>query len=167
VSADVALSSFTSGNAPFYISGPWNLGKIRSSGVKYAISGVPTIVPGIKPVPLIGVQGAMLTKWAQGHGVTIAAKKVLASFASKDSQLFISNLMLRAPANLQALKVYKRPDTDEFRAAGVGGVPMAAMTAMNAVWASVGTAWVKATSGASKAVPAFKSAAVVVKKAVK
>ena len=167
VSSDVALSSFTSGNAPFYISGPWNLGKIRSSGVSYAISGVPTIVAGIKPVPLIGVQGAMLTKWSKGHGVTIAAKKVLGSLAAKDAQLFISNLMLRAPANLAALKVFKRPDTDEFRSAGAGGIPMAAMTAMNAVWAAVGTAWVKATSGATKAAPAFKSAAAVVKKAVK
>jgi arabinogalactan oligomer / maltooligosaccharide transport system substrate-binding protein len=167
VSADIALNSFTSGNAPFYISGPWNLGKIRASGVSYAITAVPTIVKGIKPVPLIGVQGAMLTSWSTTHGVGIPAKKVLSALAGKDSQLFISNLMLRTPANLQALAQFSRPGATEFQQAGKGGVPMAAMTAMNAVWASVGTAWVKATSGASKAAPAFKSAAAVVKKAVK
>lgn len=167
VSADIALNSFTSGNAPFYISGPWNLGKIRSSGVSYAITPVPTIVKGIKPVPLIGVQGAMLTSWSNSHGVAISAKKVLSALAGKDSQLFISNLMLRTPANLQALAQFSRPGATEFQQAGKGGVPMAAMTAMNAVWASVGTAWVKSTSGASKAAPAFKSAAVVVQKAVK
>lgn len=167
VSADIALTSFTSGNAPFYITGPWNLGKIRSSGVSYAITPVPNIVKGIKPVPLVGVQGAMLTTWANQHGVTIASKKVLASLADKESQLFISNLMLRTPANLQALAQFKRPGATEFQQAGKGGIPMPAMTAMNAVWASVGTAWVKATSGGSKAAPAFKSAAAVVKKAVK
>ena len=167
VSADIALNAFTSGNAPFYISGPWNLGKIRSSSVPYAITAVPTIVKGIKPVPLIGVQGAMLTTWAGRHGVAISSKKVLAALAGKDAQLFISNLMLRTPANLQALAKFNRPGATEFQQAGKGGIPMAAMTSMNAVWASVGTAWVKATSGASKAAPAFKSAAVVVKKAVK
>ncbi len=167
VSADIALNSFTGGNAPFYITGPWNLGKIRSSGVSYAITPVPTIVKGIKPVPLIGVQGAMLTSWSTSHGVGISSKKVLAALAGKDAQLFISNLMLRTPANLQALSQFARPGATEFQQAGRGGVPMPAMTAMNAVWASVGTAWVKATSGASKAAPAFKSAAVVVQKAVK
>lgn len=167
VSADIALTSFTSGNAPFYITGPWNLGKIRSSGVDYAITPVPTIVPGIKPVPLIGVQGAMLTTWANNHGVTISAKKVLSALANKDAQLFISNLMLRSPANLQALASFKRPGATEFQQAGVGGIPMPAMTAMNAVWAAVGTAWVKSTSGASKAAPAFQSASAVVRKAVK
>ena len=167
VSADIALNAFTSGNAPFYISGPWNLGKIRASGVSYAITAVPTIVPGIKPVPLIGVQGAMLSKWSSTHGVSIAAKRILAALAGKDAQLFISNLMLRTPANLQALAQFSRPGATEFQQAGRGGIPMAAMTSMNAVWASVGTAWVKATSGSSKAKPAFISASVVVKKAVK
>jgi len=167
VSAEIALTAFTSGNAPFYITGPWNLGKIRSSGVEYAITPVPNIVKGIQPVPLIGVQGAMLTKWANQHRVTIAAKKVLTALAQKDAQLFISNLMLRTPANLDAAKQFNRPGASEFQQAGKGGIPMAAMTAMNAVWASVGTAWVKATSGASKAAPAFKSADAVVRKAVK
>ena len=167
VSSDIALTAFTSGNAPFYITGPWNLGKIRSSSVSYAISAVPTIVPGIKPVPLIGVQGAMLTSWAARHAVAISAKKVLAALAGTDSQLFISNLMLRSPANLQALSQFSRPGATEFQLAGRGGVPMPAMTAMNAVWAAVGTAWVKSTSGASKAAPAFRSAATVVSKAVK
>ena len=68
VSADIALTSFTGGNAPFYITGPWNLGKIRSSGVDYAITPVPNIVKGIKPVPLVGVQGAMLTTQCTGDG---------------------------------------------------------------------------------------------------
>ena len=167
VSSDIALNAFTSGNAPFYITGPWNLGKIRSSSVPYAISAVPTIVPGIKPVPLIGVQGAMLTTWAGKHGVAISAKKVLTALAGTDAQLFISNLMLRAPANLKALAQFSRPGASEFQVAGQGGVPMPAMTAMNAVWAAVGTAWVKATSGSSKAAPAFKSAAIVVGKSVK
>lgn len=170
VSADVAKSSFTSGNAAFYVTGPWNLGSIRASGVSFAISGFPTIVPGIKPVPLIGVQGAMKTKWAASHGVSTPANKVLSALAGKDAQTFISNLMLRAPANLAALSKYSRPGATEFKNAGKGGVPMAAMTAMNAVWAAVGTAWVKSTSGAvtkGKAAAAFKSASVAVKKAVK
>ena len=170
VSADVAKSSFTSGNAAFYITGPWNLGAIRASGVSYAISGFPTIVNGIKPVPLVGVQGAMLTKYAKTHGVTTPARKVLTALAGEPAQTFISNLMLRAPANQKALAKYNRPGANEFQAAGKGGVPMAAMTAMNAVWAAVGTAWVKSTSGAytkGKPAAAFKAAAATVKKAVK
>ena len=170
VSSDVAKSSFTGGNAAFYITGPWNLGSIRASGVPYAISGFPTIVNGIKPVPLVGVQGAMLTKWAATHGVVAPSRKVLTELAGVDAQTFISNLMLRPPANLTALGKYNRPGANEFQAAGKGGIPMAAMTAMNAVWAAVGTAWVKSTSGnptAASVASAFKAAATSVKKAVK
>ena len=170
VSADVAKSSFTGGNAAFYVTGPWNLGSIRASGVPFAITGFPTIVPGIKPVPLVGVQGAMLTKWSVSHKVSASSKKVLNALAGKDAQNFISGLMLRAPANLASLSTFKRPGATEFQSAGKGGVPMAAMTAMNAVWAAVGTAWVKSTSGAvakGKAAAAFKSASTAVKKAVR
>jgi len=170
----LALSAFTSGKAPFYITGPWNFAKVRASGVSYSITAVPSIVKGIKPVPLVGVQGAMLTTWAAKHGTSIAAKNVLKTFAGKDAQLYISDRMLRSPANLQALALYPstggpqtRQASLDFQRAGHGGVSMPAMTSMNAVWAAVASAWQKSTSGNSKAAPAFKSASAVVKATVK
>ncbi|OIQ81022.1 maltodextrin-binding protein MdxE precursor [mine drainage metagenome] len=159
VSGDIAKNAFTSGNAPFYVTGPWNLADIRKSGVHYAISSVPQIVKGINPVPFSGVQGAMLTTWADKHGVTLSAKDFLNYLATAPVQLELATALLRAPANLKALAKYSDKDMAAFGIAGANAIPMPSIPAMNAVWGAVGGAWVKATSGQSKAVAAFKAAA--------
>jgi maltose-binding protein MalE len=161
VAWDTARSAFTSGNAPFYVTGPWFLPDIKKSGVPYAIMSFPQIVPGVKSVPFSGVQGAMLTTFADKHGVTLAAKQVLNNLATADAQLALSNELLIAPANTKALKSFAANNKDlaAFGEAGKDAIPMPAIPAMNAVWGAVGSAWVKATSGQSKAVAAFKLAA--------
>ena len=159
VSGDIAKAAFTSGNAPYYITGPWFLQDIRNSGVHYAISSVPWIVKGIKPVPFSGVQGAMLSTWADKHGVALSAMDFLNYLATAPVQLELSTKLLRAPANLKALAKYSDKDMAAFGVAGANAIPMPSIPAMNAVWGAVGGAWVRATSGQAKAVAAFKSAA--------
>ena len=159
VGGDTAKNAFTSGNSPYYITGPWFLSDIRKSGVRYAISSVPEIIKGIKPIPFSGVQGAILTTWADKHGVTLSAKDFLNYLATPAVQLGLAEKLLRAPANLKALAQYTDKDMAAFGVAGANAVPMPSIPAMNAVWGAVGGAWVKATSGQSKAVAAFKAAA--------
>ena len=159
VSGDIAKNAFTSGNAPFYITGPWFLADIRKSGVHYAISSVPQIIKGINPVPFSGVQGAMLTTWADKHGVALSAKDFLNYLSTAPVQLELASKLLLPPANLKALAKFKDKDMVAFGVAGVNAIPMPSIPAMNAVWGAVGGAWVKATSGQSKAVAAFKAAA--------
>jgi len=159
VDSATAKNAFTSGNSPYYITGPWFLADIRKSGVHYAISAVPQIVKGINPVPFSGVQGAMLTTWADKHGVSLSAKDFLNYLSTASVQLELADSLLRAPANIKALAKYSDKDMAAFGVAGANAIPMPAIPAMNAVWVAVGNAWIKATSGQGKAVADFKSAA--------
>ena len=159
VTGDIAKAAFTSGNAPFYITGPWFLDDIRKSGVPFRISAVPTIVKGYSPVPYSGVQGALLTTFAAKHNVALEAKAALQDLASAKSQLLISKTALRSPANLQAQKQFEDKDIAAFGIAGKGSIPMPSIVQNNIMWGAVGGAWVKATSGQSKAAAAFQAAA--------
>jgi maltose-binding protein MalE len=159
VTWDVARSAFTSGNAPFYITGPWFLDDIRKSGVSYRISALPVIVPGFKPVPYSGVQGAMMTTFATTHGVALETKAALQDLATVNAQLSISKVALRSPANTSAQKQFTDKDIAAFGIAGAGSIPMPTVAANNVMWGAVGGAWVKATSGQSTAAAAFKAAA--------
>lgn len=159
VNGDIAKAAWTSGNAPFWITGPWFLDDIRKSGVPYRISAVPPMVKGFSPVPYSGVQAALLTTFAAKHNVELAAKAALQDLASASSQLILSKVALKAPANLKAQKQFDDKDIAAFGIAGKGSIPMPALPENNVMWGAVGSAYVKATSGQSKAAAAFKAAA--------
>lgn len=159
VTGDIAKAAFTSGNAPFYVTGPWFLDDIRKSGVPYRISAIPQIIPGYSPVPYSGVQAALLTTFATKHNVALETKAALQDMASASSQLILSGVALKAPANLKAQTKFNDKDIAAFGIAGKGSIPMPAIAENNVMWGAVGSAWVKATSGASKAAAAFKAAA--------
>jgi arabinogalactan oligomer/maltooligosaccharide transport system substrate-binding protein len=59
LSYDVALETFTSGKAPYYITGPWYLPAIKDAGIKYAIDPIPTAGPNPSS-PFIGVLGLVV-----------------------------------------------------------------------------------------------------------
>jgi arabinogalactan oligomer / maltooligosaccharide transport system substrate-binding protein len=159
VTGDIAKSAFTSGNSPFYITGPWYLDDIRKSGVPYRITAVPQIIKGFNPVPYSGVQAALLTTFAAKHNVALEARAALQDLAKPASQLILSGVALKAPANLVAQKQFSDKDIAAFGIAGKGSIPMPTLTENNIMWGAVGSAWVKATSGSAKAAAAFKAAA--------
>ena len=111
-------------------------------------------------VPFLGVQGFMVTKFANDHGVGGAATDLVTNFiatASAQTQLAAANG--RPPANVQAKS--SDPVLREFSAASKGGVPMPNIPQMASVWNDLGQAWVKSMNGAgaTKAAVAFKAAA--------
>jgi maltose-binding protein MalE len=169
VTGDIATAAFTSGKAPFWITGPWNLDKIKAVGFKYRISAVPPIVPGTAAVPFIGSQGVMLTKYAAAHGVEAAATSLVTEFmAGEKAQYQLSALNDRFPANTAAAARVSNPLLKAFGDAGKGGVPIPNISQMNAVWGPLGAAWVNSTKGAGAmpAAKAFAQAQVAIKKAV-
>ena len=163
VTGDTALAAFTSGAAPFYLTGPWNLDKIRLKNINYEISAFPSIVPGAKPVPFYGVQGAMVTKWAgrAKHNVTLQTAAVMNDLSSKKVQLSIANATIRTPANLMARKSFKDDDSSAFFAAGKGAITMPAILEMGLFWSNVAGAWSNVKQG--NAVARFKKAAKTVR----
>jgi len=143
VTGDTALAAFTGNQAPFMVTGPWNLDKIRLKNINYEISSFPTIVKGNKSVPLYGVQGAMMTKWAGPgkHNNKLKVNAVLANLTSKDTQLGLARSTIRTPANKLARAAFKDPDSSSFFVAGQGAITMPQILEMGAVWTPVANAW--------------------------
>jgi arabinogalactan oligomer / maltooligosaccharide transport system substrate-binding protein len=157
VSGDIARDLFTKGKVAYYVTGPWFLGDVQKSGVKYAISAFPAIVPGLKATPFLGVQGFMVTKFSAAHGVESLAKDLVANYMMRPaSQLTLAAANQRFPANLVAGSQVKDKDLRSFGKASVGGVPMPNIPQMASVWQDLGAAWVRSTKG-SGAVPARRS----------
>ncbi len=156
---DTAQNAFLKKQAAFYITGPWASQVLEQSGIKFKIIQLPKIVDA--SVPFLGVQGAMVTKYADPHGVGgLAADFVTNYLTTPAAQLSLAVANGRYPANTVAGKAVHDPVLAEFGKAGVGGVPMPNIPQMNSVWADLGAAWVKATkgSGATKAKTAFTAA---------
>ena len=147
------------GNAAFWITGPWEIDGLKASGNPFRVVQLPKIK--YRSVPFLGVQGTMVTKFAQTHGVESLAKDLVASEMMKPSfQLDLEQANLRFPANKVAGKRVNDAILRQFGAAGLGGVPMPNIPQMGSVWAELGGAWVKATkgTGATPARTAFAQA---------
>ena len=157
VDANIAKDLFLKGKVAYWITGPWFLSDIQKSGVPYAVSAFPTIVPGIKSAPFLGVQGYMVTKYAGAHNVESLAKDLVANYMMQPAaQLSLALANDRSPANLKALAQVKNKDLKAFGAASQGGVPMPNIPQMSSVWQDLGAAWVRSTKGAGST-PARKS----------
>ena len=157
VAWDTARDLFTKGKVAYYVTGPWFLGDVQKSGVKYAISAFPSIVAGHKATPFLGVQGFMVTKFSAAHGVESLAKDLVANYMMRpSSQLTLALANQRFPANTVAGAQVKDKDLRAFGKASVGGVPMPNIPQMASVWQDLGAAWVRSTKG-SGAVPARRS----------
>jgi arabinogalactan oligomer / maltooligosaccharide transport system substrate-binding protein len=155
-----AQNAFLKKQAAFYITGPWATQVLEQSGIKFKIIQVPKII--YPAVPFLGVQGAMVTKYASVHGVDALAQDFVSNYIpTPAAQLALAVANGRYPANTIAGKQVTDPVLAEFGKAGLGGVPMPNIPQMASVWQDLGAAWFKATkgSGATKAKVAFTSAA--------
>ncbi len=165
----IAKTAFTTGKAPFWITGPWELDAIKALPFKYRVTTVPPIVNGQKTVPFLGAQGMMVTKYAAQHGVQTGANALVTQFmATPAFQAKLAAADGRTPANLAAARAVSDPVLKAFGAAGVGGIPMPNVPQMSSVWTALGGAWVNSTkgAGATPANKAFAQAQAQVKKAI-
>ena len=159
VNYDTAKNAFLKGQAAFWITGPWEADTLRSSGLRFRIVQLPRIK--LKSVPFLGVQGFMVTRYANSHGVATLAKDLVASYIMLPaSQRALAAANGRFPANTVAGKQVNNPVLAQFGRAGAGGVPMPNIPQMSSVWEELGGAWLKSTNGtATAARPTFTAAA--------
>ena len=159
VNYDTAKNAFLKGQAAFWVTGPWEADTLRSSGLRFRIVQVPKIK--FRSVPFLGVQGFMVTRFANSHGVATLAKDLVASYIMLPaSQRALAAANGRFPANTVAGKQVNDPVLAQFGSAGAGGVPMPNIPQMSSVWEELGGAWLKATNGTSTAArPTFATAA--------
>ena len=159
VNYDTAKNAFLKGQAAFWITGPWEADTLKQSGLRFRIVQLPKIK--YRSVPFLGVQGFMVTRYANTHGVGTLAKDLVASYImTASSQRALAAANGRFPANLTAGKQVRDTVLAQFGRAGQGGVPMPNIPQMSSVWEELGGAWLKSTNGtATNARPTFQTAA--------
>jgi len=87
---------FETGKAPFIMAGPWALGRIRESGIPYAITNFPG-----GGYPFAGTQGFFIN--VQSENVLLAQAFLNEFIASEDTMLKLYKADPRPPAYLPAL----------------------------------------------------------------
>ncbi len=130
---DVMIETFSNGEAPFAITGPWALGEFDAAGVNYVVEPIPSVQGG-EPRPFVGVQGFMLSAFAANP--LIASTFVLDFMATQEAQEALFEAGGRPPAHTAAFAAVAadNPNVEGFGAAGQNGYPMPAIPEMGSVW---------------------------------
>ena len=139
VTYDVMVDSFGSGNAAFAITGPWAVSQedppgFQAQGVPYEVSAIPPVEGGT-PQPFVGVQGFMVSAFAENG---LLAQTFLSDYMStEEAQLALFEAGGRPPALVSAFEqVQDDPDVAGFGASGAEGVPLPAIPEMGSVWSA-------------------------------
>lgn len=136
LSGDVAKEAFINGQAPYMITGPWNVGDFVSAGINVGIEKVPS-AGGQPSQPFVGVQGFFIS--AKSKNALLANEFVVNYLGTKDVQLAMYEAGGRAPALQSALdEIGDDPIVGGFAEVGKDGVPMPSIPAMDTVWADWG-----------------------------
>lgn len=138
LTGDIAKEQFTKGQAPYWITGPWNLKDLKASGVKYSIEAIPS-AGGKDATPFVGVQGFFIN--SKSANKVAASKFLLDYIGTEKNQTALANSGFRAPANKAAFAKVNSSDKDiaAFGAVGTKGVPMPNIPQMDAVWTDWGS----------------------------
>lgn len=132
---DTMMSLFQNGNAATMMTGPWAFGDVRSAGVNYGFTQIPSY-QGQYGRPFLGAQGFMVSSFSENK---MLANIFLNEFvATKETMLAIFEGDPRPTAFLPAADIINEdPDMRGVMEAAAEAIPMPAIPAMNAVW----TAW--------------------------
>jgi maltose-binding protein MalE len=131
-----AQTLFTGGKLAMWVTGPWALGDIRKSGVKYAVAPLPKMDDVARP--FVGSQGFMVNKFSKNE---LLAKAFLTEYVATDTGM---ELLYKSVPFIPAWKPLadKLEDQDlkNFAKSVANGQPMPAIPQMAAVWSSWGNA---------------------------
>ncbi len=132
ITGDIAKEKFTTGQAAFWLTGPWNVGAAVDAGINVAVDAIPS--PGSEAAqPFAGVKGFFVNQYSENK---VAANDFLVNYlGTVDVQvaLFESGGVLPA-LTAAADAVSSDPIIAGFKAAGLDAVPMPAIPAMGKVW---------------------------------
>ena len=131
VTYDIMIEKFNTGMAPFAITGPWALSSFED--VNFVVEPIPPVQGGT-PQPFIGVQGFMVSAFAENP--LFASTFVLDFMSTVEAQLALFEAGGRPPAHLAAFEQVAADDPNiaGFGLAGQNGYPMPAIPEMSSVW---------------------------------
>ncbi len=161
VSYAVMIDSFSSGEAPFAITGPWAVGEFED--VNFAVEPIPPVEGGT-PNVFVGVQGFMISSFSEN--VDLAKTFLLDYLNTEEVQLALYEAGGRPPAMTSAFEqVASDPIIEGFGLAGQQGAPLPAIPEMSAVWESWTNAYNLVFTGTDPTT-AFTDAATAIREAI-
>jgi arabinogalactan oligomer / maltooligosaccharide transport system substrate-binding protein len=138
VDYDVMIDTFSRGEAPFAITGPWAISSFEDAGVNFAVEPIPPVAGGT-PQVFVGVQGFMISSFSENQ--ELATTFIVDYLNTEGVQLDLFEAGGRPPAMTSAFEqVSDDPIVQGFGLAGQQGTPLPANPEMAAVW----TAWTDA-----------------------
>ncbi|HNQ06782.1 MAG TPA: maltose ABC transporter substrate-binding protein [Tetrasphaera sp.] len=166
VGDDNAEGIFTSGKAPFFITGPWSIPNVKKAGINYGISSLPSLPGGKAMQPFLGVQLFYVS--AKAKNASLAQDFVTTYVPTKEFQLAIFAAGGRPPALTEAYDevAASDPEVEAWYEAGKDGKPMPNIPAMNSVWGPLGQAAADVISGKAEPKARFDAAQKEIVKAI-
>ncbi|CAB4601928.1 unannotated protein [freshwater metagenome] len=157
-------SEFMNGKAPFSLVGPWAMAGLAKSGIKYDLSGIPSVSGGIAP-SFSGVTALYLNRFSKNK---LLARDFLVKVAQTTAfQTALSNFNVNYPAlKSAAALVDPKSDAGKIGAYGQLCTPMPNIAEMGTVWSYWNGAFADWASGKTKFGPAMKEASANLKKAL-
>jgi maltose-binding protein MalE len=158
VSYDIMINSFTNGDAPFAITGPWAISQIQEGNpdLNFVIDPFPPAGDS-EAVPFLGVQAFYVSAFSENEA--LATTFLLDFVNTEDTMLALFEAQPRAPAYTPAFEaVADDPIVAGFGAAGENGEPIPNIPEMGAVFTPWSDAYVLISQGTDPA-QAFKDAA--------
>jgi arabinogalactan oligomer/maltooligosaccharide transport system substrate-binding protein len=145
---DSALTAFTSGRAPYLISGPWSVDAVRQAGIPFVVEAIPGFdsVLASRAQAMVTSQGLLQSAFARN---TAGAQQYLATTAMTTGVMSA----LAAPGGLTPawLDSYAAVSSDPvikgFGAYADTSAPMPNLTEMDQVWPALSQAQVDVMSG--------------------
>jgi maltose/maltodextrin transport system substrate-binding protein/arabinogalactan oligomer/maltooligosaccharide transport system substrate-binding protein len=131
-----AQSLFQDGKLAMWITGPWALGDLRSSGVPFGVAPIPTMEE--TPRPFSGVQGFMINSFSPN---LLLAQAFLTEFVATDEGMqLLYEADPRTPVWTPLVETLDNPELKAFAEAAANADPMPAIPQMSAVWNAWGNA---------------------------
>ncbi len=146
---DLAKSAFNEGQAPYFISGPWNVPDAQAAGIDVAVDPIPS-AGGEEARPFVGVQAFFVSAKSKN---ALAANEFLVNYlATEEVQTALFEVGGRAPALTASFEAAQSdPIVAGFAKVGANGVPMPSVPQMGSVWEDWGKAQVAIMKGADPA----------------
>ncbi|WP_411170252.1 maltose ABC transporter substrate-binding protein [Clostridium sp. MB05] len=135
ITGDIANNSFKSGEAIFYIGGPWDVSGFKEAGVNFGITAIPKI-NGVPAKSFMGVQSAFVSSKSESKDDTWKLMKYLIE-NSGDKLYEVGNRISVLKSELEKSEVANNDYTKGFIAQLKSAVPMPNVSETQAIWDGV------------------------------
>ena len=132
LSQDLAKEAFLAGEAPYFLTGPWNVADAQAKGIDVAVDPIPS-AGGETAAPFAGVQTFFLS--AKSKNALAATDFLVNYIATEDVQTALYKAGGRPPALSTAYQAAQSdPIIAGFGKVGENAVPMPSIPQMGSVW---------------------------------